>query len=140
MNTQSVRIAFSFILLLALQGCADSIVSDCGDPVAEPMSARFADIEQKVFAVSCATAGCHGGSNPMAGLDLSQGKAYASLVGVSSVNYPGQQRVKAGSSGESVMIGMLRGTLLPSMPPSGAIDAAVIDSIAAWIDQGAQNN
>lgn len=125
---------------LLLSACADSIVSECDVAVPEAMPARFSAIETQVFATGCALSGCHAGGNPQAGLDLTPGKSYASLVGVSSVNYPAQQLVMPGGSGESVLIGVLRGSLAPSMPPAGALDAAVIDSIAAWIDGGAPND
>ncbi|MDT8322528.1 MAG: hypothetical protein RRA94_00350 [Bacteroidota bacterium] len=134
------RFVLLFSAALLFSACADSIVSECDLAVPEAMPARFSAIESQVFATGCALAGCHAGSNPQAGLDLTPGNAYASLVGVASINYPAQQRVKPGSSGESVLIGVLRGSLVPSMPPAGALDAAVIDSIAAWIDGGALND
>jgi hypothetical protein len=93
-----------------------------------------------VFDVSCALPGCHAGSAPQANLDLSAGSSYASLVGVSSLNYPAELRVKAGSSAGSVMISLLRRERTPAMPPSGALPSAVIDSIARWIDEGAEHN
>lgn len=140
MHLHHIRSLFVLSVTLLLAGCADSIVSDCDDPANVPVRARFADIEQRVFAVSCATAGCHAGPSPASGLDLTPGKAYGQLVGVTSLNYPGQQRVEAGNSARSVLIGLLRRDLSPAMPPSGTIDGAVIDSVAAWIDAGALNN
>jgi len=124
-------------LLLGVTGCADQIVSECDVIEEATVTARFSEIEQHVFAQSCATAGCHAGSNPQAGLDLSPGKAYASLVGANSLNHPGEKLVEPGGSGQSVLIALLRRERQPVMPPAGSLDAAVIDSIAAWIDRGA---
>ncbi len=133
---------FSVVAAMVMfPACADSIVSDCdveNGPL--PVSARFSDIEQRVFAVSCATAGCHGGSNPQAGLDLTPGRAYDQLVNVNSLNYPTSKRVAPGASAQSVLLQVLRGSAQPSMPPSGPLATAVVDSIAAWIDRGAERN
>ncbi|MBN1447548.1 MAG: hypothetical protein JXA28_06425 [Bacteroidetes bacterium] len=131
---------FLLALLLGGTACSDSIVSECDIPQDTAVPARFADIEQRVFAVSCALSGCHAGSNPQAGLDLSPGNAHDALVGVTSVNYPNQRRVEAGNSAQSVLTGVLRRQLQPVMPPAGPLESAVIDSIAAWIDRGALRN
>jgi hypothetical protein len=131
---------FLLALLLGTAACSDSIVSECDVPLDTAIPARFADIEQRVFAVSCALPGCHAGSNPQAGLDLSPGNAYDALVDVTSVNYPNQKRVEAGNSGQSVLTGVLRRQLQPAMPPAASLESAVIDSIAAWIDRGALRN
>ncbi|MCZ7556916.1 MAG: hypothetical protein M5R41_11000 [Bacteroidia bacterium] len=135
------RIVPAALLVLAvvfLSACADSIVSECDLPDGPlPVSARFSDIEAKVFAVSCATAGCHGGANPQAGMDLSAGRSYDALVNVNSLYFPAQKRVTPGNSAESVLISLLRREKQPAMPPAGALEAAIIDSIAVWIDRGA---
>lgn len=140
MSTYRVRFILALSVFLAFAGCTDSIVSECDDPGNVPVRAQFSDIEERVLGVSCATAGCHAGASPASGLDLTPGRAYGQLVGVSSLNYPSQQRVEAGSSARSVLIGVLRRSLSPAMPPAGPLDGAVIDSIAAWIDAGAPNN
>jgi len=125
------------VALAGVTGCADEIVSECDVAEETAVRAQFSDIEQRVFAQSCATAGCHAGSNPQAGLDLSPGMAYASLVGAKSLNYPDEKLVEPGSSEQSVLIGLLRRDRQPAMPPAGSLDPAVIDSIAAWINRGA---
>lgn len=127
-----------FAAAIFSSGCADSIVSDCDLPAGKlPVSSRFSDIEQNVFAVSCATAGCHAGSNPQAGMDLSPGKAYDALVNVQSLYFPSQKRIAPGSSSQSVVVSLLRRELQPAMPPAGPLAAGIIDSIAVWIDRGA---
>jgi hypothetical protein len=133
-------IFLSLSIALLASGCADAIVSDCGDPLPDPVRARFGDIEQRVFAQSCALAGCHTGSSPASGLNLTPGQAYAQLVGVTSLNDPSLARVQAGSSAQSLIIKLLRRERSPAMPPAGPIESAVIDSIAAWIDAGALRN
>jgi hypothetical protein len=132
------RAALFVLSVLLFSACADSIVSECDLPDGQlPVSSRFSDIETKVFAVSCATAGCHAGSNPQAGLNLSVGQAYDAVVNVSSLYYPAQKRVAPGNSSESVLIALMRREQQPVMPPAGSVAAAIIDSIAVWIDRGA---
>jgi mono/diheme cytochrome c family protein len=64
---------------------------------------------------------CHGGSSPQAGLKL---ESYSDLVtnGRASSSL---QRMKNSSN---------------PMPPSGKIDDCNINKLAAWINQGSQNN
>ncbi|PLX23318.1 MAG: hypothetical protein C0600_14915 [Ignavibacteria bacterium] len=128
----------SAVLLLFAAGCADSIVSECDDEAKVRVDPRLSDIQEKVFDVSCATPGCHAGSNPQAGLDLTAANAYDQLVGVESVSYPGRSRVVAGNSSESILIELMRGSLSPAMPPQGPLDAEIINAIAVWIDNGAR--
>jgi hypothetical protein len=131
----SIVVAASFLFVSA---CSDSIVSNCDLPEGPlPVSARFSDIESRVFATTCATSGCHASGSPQAGLDLSPGRAYDALVNVASRYYPAQRLVEPASSASSVLIGVLRQDIQPVMPPTGPIASAIIDSIAAWIDNGA---
>lgn len=130
-------IVFSFGSL----SCSESIVSECDTSTAVlPMRASFAEIEQQVFAQSCATPGCHGGNRPQAGLDLSGDGAYDALVDIPSRTDPGRKLVQPGAADESVLIRTLRRSSTPLMPPAGPLPAAVIDSIAAWVASGAPRN
>ena len=105
-----------------------------------PMS-KFGDIQQKVFAQSCALSNCHGSINTQANLLLTDGNAYSNLVNVQSVLFPQFIRVSPDSSLNSLLIKILKGEVAPQMPLNRApLDAAVIDSIAKWIDLGALNN
>jgi hypothetical protein len=140
MTQPILRIVPVIVLLLLLSACSDSIVTECDIALPESVAARFSDIEQHVFAVSCAVAGCHAGTNPASGLDLSPGQAYAQLIDVPSLNDPARMRVEPGSSTRSLLISLLRREAQPFMPPAGPLDAAVIDSIAVWIDAGAERN
>jgi hypothetical protein len=105
----------------------------------------FATSVQPIFAASCASATCHSGSSPKASMDLSEGKAHASLVDVTSVQCQSLKRVKPGSDTESYLIQKLNGSgscfaNSPMPPPSGGLDAAKIQSIKRWIIDGAKND
>lgn len=82
-------------------------------------------------------AGCHGGGAPQGGFDLSGG--VASLVGVPARQAPGQVLVIAGDPDGSYLLAKL-GAAPPvgaSMPIGGALSAAEITRIRAWITDGA---
>ncbi len=108
------------------------------------VTARFSDIEEKVFARSCALANCHTGDFPAQGLNLSPGLAYQNLVNVPSFEVPSWMLVEPYRSDRSYLItkieggDSLKGGLMPLNGPR--LHQEVIDSIRAWIDQGALDN
>jgi hypothetical protein len=105
-----------------------------------PLS-KLSDIQQKVFTQSCALSNCHGSNSTQANLLLTEGNAYNDLVNVQSVLFPQFNRVSPDSSINSLLIKILKGEVAPQMPLNrDPLDAAVIDSIAKWIDLGALNN
>lgn len=140
-----IRIVFCvFLVPLLFSSCEDQIVSE--DDMKEPPPAqtgsltKFSDLQSNLFTTTCALSGCHSSRNPQAGLDLSSGHAYASLINVESELYPSMKRVIPGNSSESLLIKVLRGGVPTVMPPTGRLSPAVIDSVAAWIDRGAPND
>jgi hypothetical protein len=98
---------------------------------------------ETLFGRSCAGNGCHvDEAAPAAGLDLSTGHAYASLVGVASSVVAGKLRVQAGSPDASYLMCKLRddctdrtGARMPMNAPPLA--EAELDTIRAWIASGA---
>ena len=105
-----------------------------------PLS-KLSDIQSKVFNQSCAISGCHGSTNTQAGLLLIDGNSFSNLVNVQSTLFPSFKRVEPNNSTNSVLIKILKGEVSPRMPFNRTpLSAAVIDSIAKWIDNGALNN
>lgn len=93
----------------------------------------------------CGATGCHAGAQPKGELDMSTAqKTYDQLVGVSSVQCTGRLRVEAGSPTSSYLIDKLVGTNMCSgnqMPKGGTpLSTSQIDTIRAWIGNGAPNN
>jgi len=138
-----------FILLLLIP-LAFALFSGCSsdnptepDPTPNttaPLS-KLSDIQAKVFTLNCTSSGCHGNTNNQASLLLTDGSSYANLVSVQSVLYPQFTRVQPGNSTNSLLIKILKGEVSPRMPLNRTpLSAAVIDSIAKWIDNGALNN
>lgn len=113
------------------------------------MTVSFANDVQPIFSASCASMGCHDGGPGRPGgsggggtsLDLTIGNAYQSLLDASTSCGP---VVAPGVPASSLLIGKLTGTLLcmGSQMPKGDPPLApeLIDTIATWICQGADNN
>lgn len=101
----------------------------------------FAWIQQKVFNVSCLT-GCHSGPNPTSNMDLSAGRAWSSLVNVSSNQYSGWVRVVPGDSPHSMLMVQLGGEPGPQLEGympwnQPRLCNEKIDAIRRWIIAGA---
>lgn len=131
----------SIVIITTFISCEDKIVNEPEPSTTQSgVTAKLSDIQIKVFNVSCATSGCHDGSNIAANLNLTSGNSYNQLVNVNSNENPSLKRVVPGSSGQSLLIRKLEGNGTSLMPPSGKLKQEIIDSIKAWIDRGALNN
>jgi hypothetical protein len=134
---------YCIILVLALifyLACDEHIVSDCETtPPPKALQATLSSIQDNVLTPSCATTGCHSGSNPSEGLLLTSGQSYAALVGVRS-NQSTLDHVRAGESENSWIIKKMTAEGTSLMPPAGQLIPAVIDTVALWIDNGAEDN
>jgi hypothetical protein len=138
-----------FILLLLIpltlalfSGCSSDNPTEPGPTpnTSAPLS-KLSDIQVKVFTQSCALAGCHGSANNQANLLLTDGNSFSNLVNKQSFLFPQFIRVEPGNSANSLLIKILKGEVSPRMPLNGTpLSAAVIDSIAKWINNGALNN
>ena len=96
-------ITFSLLGLL-LVSCEDWIQGPEDEPQnggQSNMSARFSDIQTEVFSKSCATSGCHNGTQDP---NLSAGEAYNNLVNQASAQVPSMLRVKPGDSNNSYLM------------------------------------
>ena len=137
-------VIIAILAVITNAGCADKIVSECeiqSIPAGNANAlSKFSQIQSRIFTPTCALSGCHGSDTPQANLVLVSGQAYANLVNVNSLLYPQYARVQPGNSSESLLIKVLGGGVPTIMPPSGRISQNLIDSIAAWIDNGALNN
>lgn len=132
----------SLIFLVFIWGCSENIITECKTEETVSSVTTFKEVQREVFNKNCNSSGCHGGPVVQANLDLSEGNSYANLVGVKSLLNPQFKRVVSGDSENSFLIMMLKnsGNGTSIMPPTGKLNDELIDSIAAWIDRGAQNN
>lgn len=135
-------------LLLAIAIAASALAAGCTEklvqpppPVPDPVFG-VPDSVQAVFTANCSADGCHGGSTPQLGLDLSSARAsWLSIVGVASVQRPQFQRIEPGDSLDSYVVMKLRNDSRKGgqpMPLGGfPLDPALTLRVAAWAQQGA---
>lgn len=113
--------------------------------IIEGVQPTLDSIQANVFTPSCAVSGCHtgpaGGPLPT-GMDLASADAsFANLVGVDSLQSPGDVRVVPGDADASYLVMKIEGRAPfgGRMPlGGGALDATTIEAIRAWIDAGAE--
>lgn len=131
----------SLIMTLSLASCSENIVSECEPDmkVDNQMKASFKEIQNQVFTPTCATSGCHGGSFSSFP-NLEDGQSYDNIVGIN--NQAGNMKlIEPGNSSESYLYKKLLGDGTTLMPLGGQkLNQNILDSIAAWIDNGAENN
>ncbi len=126
---------------LAATACASD---DVVNPPPPPVLTGFAAV-QAILTQNCAFGGCHAGSSPREGLNLSAGQAYANIVGVPASQVPRLDRVTAFNPDSSYVVLKLEGNaglvggVGTRMPLGGSLTQAQIDTIRAWIAAGAPN-
>jgi hypothetical protein len=106
----------------------------------------FASLQSRIFEKSCAFSGCHGATNPAAGLALVGEAAYDGLVArlatTAAASFAGKKLVVPGAPSTSFLIDKLIGQLGPGegapMPLGrAALGAEQIEAIRKWILAGA---
>jgi hypothetical protein len=105
---------------------------------------KFAGNIQPIFDRSCALPSCHTPPVLNAGLDLSPGRSYGELVGVSAQQKPGLKRIKPGDPNNSYLYQKITGApgIAGVMMPNGCPGTPLagqcltpdeIDAIKTWI-------
>lgn len=129
-----------FILFaVAFAACSKS----SSNPMTPSGDISFASQVQPIFTANCAVSGCHAGSSPQQGMDLSSGKAYSNIVNVRSIEISTYYRVNPSHSDSSFLYFKVSGNSIAGaqMPyQRAALSAADVQTIKDWIDQGAKNN
>jgi len=102
---------------------------------------------QPIFTASCALTNCHKGTHPDKDLDLTEGAAWAQIVGVETEECSGgKTRVTAGDPALSYLVHKIRGEELCGtsrrMPPpnKAPLPADEIQTIVDWVCTGALDN
>lgn len=109
----------------------------------------FATLQRQVLTPSCATAGCHVGTNPQGRLSLSEDVAYEQLVGVAPSNpaavRDGLRRVVAGKPDSSLLFHKVifppghhasdYGNPMPS--GTAGLSLGQVEFVRQWIEKGA---
>lgn len=137
----------ALVCLLAVAGCDSSPSADADpdpDPDPNPLTATLSSIQARVFTPSCAVSGCHVGSAPREGLNLSNGRSFSELVSVASIQKTDLLLVDPGNPDDSYLIHKLEGrpNITDTRMPRGrsALPQATINVIRQWIADGALQN
>ena len=124
------------VVVVALAGCIALALAQAGSPLS------YARDVEPIFLAECGD--CHGAEKPKKGLDLSQGKGHAALVGRPSQEAADTLLVKAGDPAASYLWAKLQHTTSEGkgMPRTifGAKKLAPeqLDLVERWIRDGAQ--
>lgn len=127
---------------------AGNVDGNTAEVAATTMTVSLANDVQPILSGAsgnCALSGCHTGARPAEGLDLSTAaKSYANLVNVLSAECATTKRVAPGDTSASYLAWKLQGSgpcfFGTKMPKTGSLTTAQINTILAWIGEGAPNN
>ncbi len=106
-----------------------------------PLQPTLTSIQSNIFTPSCALSGCHAGSTPQMGQNLSAGMAYSNIVNVPSTEQPAFKRVLPGDAANSYLYmkitgdARITGVQMPKV--GGPLSADKIAAIRDWINNGA---
>ncbi|MDD5773509.1 MAG: hypothetical protein PHX78_08620 [bacterium] len=133
------------ILSFLLVFCAGFFLSCNSTGTTNPTSvdSTFTSIQDNIFTPKCALNGCHAGTNPQKGLDLSSGRAFSLIVNIMSVE-DDLFRITPGNSMNSYLYRKITNDprIEGSRMPFGGIALSIqeIKAIADWIQAGALQN
>ena len=123
-------------------------VSPCVPATGECTGGVCFDVDiQPILSSNCAFSGCHAGTSPAQGQNLSDGVAYANIVCVAANERPGMMRVRPFEPDSSYLVHKVQGTHGTVGGSGGRMPLGLtpltteqVDLIRAWITQGARNN
>lgn len=135
------------LAIVGLGVACDEKLSDIAGPTPN-LTPTLSSIQRDIFNAADSTArpactGCHGAGRGAGGLSLTEGAAYAGLVGVASTGKAGEVRVIAGNPDGSYLLKKILGTDIVGdrMPRRGPyLSDGQIRIIRRWIELGAKND
>ena len=134
------------LAILACGGDGNSGTGGNGGTTAPTNPTLSLDV-QPIFTTNCALAGCHTGTAPAEGQDLSSGNTFGNTVDIPSAQLPSMNRITPGDPAQSYLVHKINGTQTSvggtgSRMPLGraALSSTQIATITAWITSGAPNN
>jgi hypothetical protein len=112
--------------------------------VVEGGGATFTQVQSQIFTASCALSGCHTGSSPAQGMNLSEGSAYSNIVNVPSNEQPTLDRIEPNDPAASYLYLKVTGdpSIVGEQMPFGGppLSQTLIDLLRNWIERGAPND
>ncbi|MCX6122003.1 MAG: hypothetical protein NTX44_10350 [Ignavibacteriales bacterium] len=129
-------IGFFIVCTITVPSCKDQTnQSNTSNIIFPDSNVSFSKYVEPLFQQTCAEAGCHGGSQPAANLNLEYDVCWHSLIDY----LPPIVIPKNGNT--SPLAKYLDGSLAPQMPlRSQPLTKNQINGVKKWIDEGARNN
>jgi hypothetical protein len=151
MRASVVSVVFAVSVAAAVACAGEGVMAPNNNGNNPPPGSGFAAQVQPIFTASCAfSGGCHAGTSPAQGMNLSQGQAHASIVNVMANETSSTtmlMRVRPNFPDSSYLVHKLQGTQDQvggsggQMPlGAAALSQSQIDVIRQWITDGAPNN
>lgn len=143
MNSKATFFALFLILIATACGELRSPTEPTGGELPPDPTATFTRVQNEVFTPTCTTIACHDPLGQQSQMVLTAGRAYASTVGVSSVEMPQLQRVAPNDPSNSYLYRKITGAGITgdrmplSQPP---LSDAQISLVRDWIRRGAPND
>jgi len=140
---RSLRWALFILGASLVMGGCDEKLSDLAGPTPN-LQPTLSSIQSEILSQRCVS--CHNGTTRFlpAVLNLTEGNAYANLVGVASIEQPGLQRVAPGDPANSYLVHKVEGRAGITgqrMPlTSTPLTDGQILVIRRWIELGAPSN
>ncbi len=107
----------------------------------------LSDDVHPIFTINCAVSGCHTGTNPEQGMNLSAGQTFANVVNVPAMELSTMNRVTPDEPDNSYLVHKVQGTHLAvggsgfQMPIGRSpLTQTEIDLIRVWISDGARRD
>lgn len=134
--SQYSRFLILLFCVFGMYACSKDPASSFEEPTTP--EATFSSIQNNVLSKSCATSGCHNGSQFP---NLSAGAAYNNTVNVRSSR--GIDYIEPGNPNSSYLyLKIIGSNISGSRMPEGQapLPSAISDTIKVWIQKGAQND
>ena len=143
MRLRALPIAIPLLLFAAACGELKTPTSPLGGGPPPDPSATFTRVQNEVFTPNCTTIACHDPLGQQSQMVLIAGRAYASTVGVQSVEMPSLLRVAPGDPAASYLyrkiVGSgITGDRMPQNQPP--LTEQQIGLVRDWIRRGAPND
>jgi hypothetical protein len=140
-------VASTLVVTLILAACGKLAESPTapgsggGEPV-DP-TATFTRVQNEIFTPTCAALGCHDPLGQQEQMILTNGRAYAMIVGQASHQNPGLMRVQPGDPANSYLYRKITGIgITGDRMPQGSpvLTDSQIALVRNWIRRGAPND
>lgn len=138
-----LSVILSFLSIIAFTNCSEDNLTDLLPSIDETNNGFESREVAEILVKTCATAGCHVGSNPAGDLVISD---YNSLLKGAVHPHSGHQAEFEGevlipfNSEKSLMYQMIKGNVAPASPHQNLnLTNAQKEKIRQWIDNGAKN-